>query len=487
MKLSKYLGVSEITFKVNGIFDVTNVPYDERYFIDVFTMKGSNIVEFENSYTEFLEYFSSITDVLQVSKNKGDAHWKEAYEHLLFKEFQGIFFGFSKTIGKGNGIGTVFANQMTKAAHTIVKNGITDPEVFLFAPFLEDDIGFDRISDMVVSILFNNFARYTERMCKDLNITKNLKLVKGRDGQEFLLPWYVNKQKKIKFPIFLCPQRFSRRIPGNFDWEDPFDFYMDNGFYKNKIDELIKKQFNKEQVSKKDIKKTDLKDVLLENKSVFKKIVEEISSTDSVKVTLKKGAEEFARLSVYQSPKKDVNNIPDLVKFICEKFKHQVENKGYWRSFYQNGYHLNEEHIQAYFYFLAESFCEAFKSDIFPEHHTGIGRVDFRVGVTGIKPVLVEVKLSFHGQLFHGYEVQLPKYLKAENAEKGVYLVVKLLEDNEFFIKKTDKERLAVLAKNQEKINRRIEMLASRQFQGSIPCEQFVVDALPKASASKPS
>lgn len=483
MKLSKYLNVSEDDFKSRGIYDVSYVPLDEKFFIDIFQMKGTNIKEFETSYTDFLEYFSSITSLLQTSERKHDAHWKEAEKNLRFREFQGIFLGYSKTVGKGNGIGTVFAKQMANAASIIIKNGVTDPEAFLFTPFLEENIGFDRISDMVVSILFDSFAKYTERICKELKIKKNLKRVIGKDKEEYILPWYVNKGEGIAFPILFCPKYFTRRIPGNFDWENPFDYYMDDGSYKHQINNLIIQEFGK--IPKKDIKKEDFKKVLVENKTVFSKIVENISNSDSVRVSLKKEADFFARLQSHETKKINSGDVVAVADYVCEKFKFKIEDRGYWKSFYQNGYHLNEMHIQSFFYFLADSICESFGTDIFSEHHIGDGRVDFRIGVTGAKPVLVEIKLSSHSHLFHGFEKQLPGYLKAENAEKGIYLVVKVMDDPTYFSAKKDKDKKIILEKNKSKIDNRIEMLASKNHEGKIPCDQVIVDALPRMSKSK--
>lgn len=490
MSLSKYLGVKAIDLKQKGVYDVVNFPLDDRYFVDIFKAKGTNIPEFEHSYSNFLAYFSNISSLLSNSSRVGDSHWNAAKGKLLFKEVQGLSFGFSVSLGKGSGLGHKFARQMTLAAKEIVKKGILDPEAFLFAPFLEDDIGFDRISDMVVSILFNDFAKYTERVCEELGIDKNIREIKGRrvDGEDdkpvFRLPCYINIKKKVAFPILFCPSSFARRMPGNFDWEDPFDFYLQDDEYKKKVNNLICTYLGREKFAKKEIKKRDFKEVLLSNSSVFSKVVDTVSKTDSIDVDLRKNANDYVLTKLLTKNEKSAS-IEDQVRFICNEFKFIVEDQGHWRTFYRDGYHLHEEHIQAYFYFLAYSFCNSFDTDLFPEHHTGTGRVDFYVGSTGVPPVLVEVKLTTHSKFYDGFVRQLPKYLKSTRASKGFYLAVKILNAPDYFSAKTPKEKEKILTPHKKKIDNKIKTLAKKKHEGSIPCEQIIVDGLPQKSASK--
>lgn len=483
MSLNEYLGVSSFELKKKGVYNGLNFPLDDRCFIDVFKAKGTIIPEFENSYTTFLEYFSEVSQLLKLSKSKNDLHWQYASRKLLFREKQGLCFGYSKTLGRGNGVGKTFATQMTNAAFDIVKNGIEHPEAFLFAPFLEDDIGFDRISDMVATVLIDDFLSYTERVTKEFGITKNLRRVKGKTGKSYLIPCYVNIEKRVKFPIIFCPESFVRAIPRGFDWQDPFEFYLDDGKYKDLVNNLICEQFRLPSVPKKEVKKTNLKDALFSNNTVFTGVVDTISTSDSVSVTLRSDATDHAILNPMGDNIKN-GSIKDQVQFICDKFKFMIEDKGYWRSFYRDGYHLHEEHIQTYFYFLAQSYCERFGIDLFPEHHTGRGRVDFRVGITGVKPVLVEVKLSMHSRLFHGFEEQLPAYCKSEDAEHGIYLVVKMLDKRDFFLEKNQKKKREILSDEKKRIDRRIDKLSEKEYFGSIACEQVIVDAIPRESAS---
>ncbi|MCY1298723.1 hypothetical protein D9M69_439120 [compost metagenome] len=50
--------------------------------------------------------------------------------------------------------------------------------------------------------------------------------------------------------------------------------------------------------------------------------------------------------------------------------------------------------------------------------------MDFKVSRGYEGKVLVEVKLTSNSQLVHGFERQLPIYQQAENATRGIYLVI---------------------------------------------------------------
>lgn len=64
----------------------------------------------------------------------------------------------------------------------------------------------------------------------------------------------------------------------------------------------------------------------------------------------------------------DINkkiNVYDLVKIICEQFKYLIEEKGLWKSLYNdNGIALNETHSQNLFFGIADSYCKANDIDL---------------------------------------------------------------------------------------------------------------------------
>lgn len=126
----------------------------------------------------------------------------------------------------------------------------------------------------------------------------------------------------------------------------------------------------------------------------------------------------------------------------------------------------NEAAAQRLFYVVAAAHCEANNLDVTPEADAGPGRVDFKVSSGCTDRLLVEVKLSTHKRLVHGYETQLRLYMQGEKTMKAIYLIVDVggLGDK--------------LAK--------IEQMRDRALkQGREAAEIVVVDATQRKSASK--
>ena len=131
---------------------------------------------------------------------------------------------------------------------------------------------------------------------------------------------------------------------------------------------------------------------------------------------------------------------------------------------------LSEDHIQRAFHIIAELLAEKFEIDVTPEADTGIGTVDFKFS-SGISKVLVEVKLSTHRKIIHGFETQLSEYILSENPEYSYFLVV-LLKSFPNEVMKKDMSRIKRLKAVQKKT-------------GTLEKSILFVDAMPKVSASK--
>lgn len=156
-----------------------------------------------------------------------------------------------------------------------------------------------------------------------------------------------------------------------------------------------------------------------------------------------------------------------FVQKICYLFKSRVENNRMYGLLYnQDGSFKNENAIQELFQAIASCYCEMFGIDINREGDSGIGEMDFKFSYGSNHKVILEIKLANNSQLFHGYEVQLPAYLSAENSSNGIYMVVKT--------EKEDDERCM-----------KLQQYVSEKKGVSQSSELIVVDARKRPSASK--
>ena len=118
-----------------------------------------------------------------------------------------------------------------------------------------------------------------------------------------------------------------------------------------------------------------------------------------------------------------VPELDRIVIAVIDQFKHLLENRDLWRVLHYAPARKTEKTAQHLFFAIAYSYMQSNGIDITPEADTGNGPVDFKFSNGSTPKVLVELKLS-KGRVFHGYEEQLPIYMKGEAADRGHYVVL---------------------------------------------------------------
>lgn len=83
------------------------------------------------------------------------------------------------------------------------------------------------------------------------------------------------------------------------------------------------------------------------------------------------------------------------------------------------------------FYTVAQGYCKQYDVDLNRESDPGIGEMDFKLSVGSASKVVIEMKLSSNRTLYHGFEKQLPAYLRAEETKYGVSLVLQVNKEPE--------------------------------------------------------
>ena len=127
--------------------------------------------------------------------------------------------GYSENSKKGSGIGPKLAKKLTQTAYELIKAGIKDPEVFHLVGLLEEGIGADRISDITVAILLDDFLTYTQNVSLALKI-KTDKFSYNKIDYE--IPFYQDN------PIIFCPKSLLTDLPIVFDLEEIRNDYSYN-------------------------------------------------------------------------------------------------------------------------------------------------------------------------------------------------------------------------------------------------------------------
>lgn len=147
--ISDYFGKD---FDAVGVFDAV-MDSDSHYFINVTRLKDTTTPEFLESYSKINSYFHEIALLLSFAneKNTQDRFYKEALKKFSFSEINGINLGFSES-RYGAAFGEVLKKATISDAFDIIKAGTTRPEIFHLVGLFEENVGPDRLSDMVTSL-----------------------------------------------------------------------------------------------------------------------------------------------------------------------------------------------------------------------------------------------------------------------------------------------------------------------------------------------
>ena len=119
-------------------------------------------------------------------KDNSDTFYKEALRRFKFSEVNGICLGYAK--GKsGAGFGNTLGRQVINTAYDIVKAGILDPEFFELLPLFQENVGADRLSDMIATLILDE-----KRFVKDIFTLKTYFYFKSSRWNTKMLPTVIN-------------------------------------------------------------------------------------------------------------------------------------------------------------------------------------------------------------------------------------------------------------------------------------------------------
>jgi hypothetical protein len=426
--ISTIIGVSPEILEGKGVFN-TYVDLDSHLHIDPSLLKNTKIKEFKGAHDDFEEHFRNVLKLVKGSKKENDALWNRAWQMLQFEEEGNTAIGYSRKGTRGSAIGKKLALKILRTTREIVDAGIDDPVIFELVGIIEENIGADRISDMTISIIFERFLVYTERVCAELEVKTIDRTIRGH---KYSLPVDPRNGEYIVF----LPKKLLNGLPIAMDWSEIDRVCQYNDELRKKLNKLIGSTWKR---AVKDVPKSRLKEILIENPEAFKDIIDQYKKKDKSSYDFKSdplGEIIWGELSK-DAPKKyplnlrDYNpitsdNILEVVQRICNHFKTLIEDNGWFEHLYDSKIKQKKERApQKLFYGVAEAYCEANNLSLDRETDAGIGSLDFKISQGFDAKVTVEVKYSTNTSLVKGYVNQLPAYNRAEKATYSIYLVIK--------------------------------------------------------------
>lgn len=421
IQITKHFGLDETKFEALGAFN-SFLDDDSDFYLDPALLFETDVPEFQDAKDLVIQRFKDIFDLLRATnKPRGtEVTWYTAVKKFQFKELSGVNLGYSDGHTRGRGIGPTLSSDTLLTIHELVKKGVDNPRLFELVPIFQDNIGCDRISDMLCAILKNNLANYTKRIFAEC----------GKPLKEGRLP---NNPFRTGTPVYILPKSLLSDLPLAESWWDISTVCARNEEARAAMSKVMGDAWIKA-----DVRKHHVREFFLENPELLKSLIQEyekqipkVYDFENDPIGEFKWVEPFqslinqSPLSLTLSKDPEIEEVHKCVVKLCEHFKELIEKKGSWELLYKDDRRTprKERVAQKAFRMVADSYCKANNLDISPESNAGAGPVDFKFS-RGLKKVCIEVKLSSNPKLIHSYEKQLPAYEGAEDSMNGIVLVI---------------------------------------------------------------
>ena len=453
---SSFFNIDLIKVQELGVFDAI-IDGDNHFFINIKRLQATTVPEFKNAYSCINKYFQEIGMLLKMS-NKNDKLYRQARKNFQFHEVNGINLGFAEGIC-GAGFGKKLQDKIIEDAYEIIKSGSEQPEIFHLVGLFEENVGPDRLSDMIACLVEKNIEAYTRRINMQLGINpENFPSYKFDDGIA-LNPY----KKDIK--LLLLPLDILHELPIAYYWDDIDRVCQENAAIRNEINLLIGERWKKMTST---MRKRSLREYIFKNPEALSRIIDNYRATNVNKVNLFHNIDYvigFILDQLKNDLKEEQGDSFKASMLILERYKHWVEYNAGADIISQFDSKKAEKSIQKTIHAVACMFCKLNNWHTGPEEDSGRGPADFVIS-RGNDKTVIEVKLTSNPSCVHGLETQIEEYAKSQGTDKKIFVVL----DNGIASSRV----IEVQEKAMEMKNK-----------GLSPATVIKIDAKPKASASK--
>ena len=402
---------------------------DTKLFIDPVLLESSSTPEVaQGAAPHFRGYFEDVITLLRATRQRGDVAWREAESRLRFPENAATCLGYGAGSIRGRGFGAQLRGRLIATAKEIVDLGVTDPDLFILLPLLEEGVGPDLISDLTTRVIAPDLARLTHRIATDLHVPTEAFVI---EGSEFQLP--VNPRQTRRTPVLLVPTDILRSLPLASDWSEVADAAAEIDIIRSRVNKLFGNIWSAR--ARKDKKR--LREAAIASKRAFGALLRLIHEGKITPYNIRSDPEGIlvwrdvhaavARDHPFTVPATGPpgpSKAIGVVQAIVAQFQRLVERKGLWKVLWHGLRPHKEKVSQMVFFAVADAYCKANNLDVTPEADTATGPIDFKFAASYRTRVLVEVKLSNSQRLLAGYRKQLSTYVAAEEPVSATYLVV---------------------------------------------------------------
>lgn len=405
---------------------------DTSLFIDPFLLFEHQTGEFAGSHDELIAYFNySFSLVADAMSRKTSIRAPNIINSLKLPEVEEICLGYGEFGTSGRGSGDKGAGAIAGGMEKAIRAGMSRLEHFESVGLFEPGFGADKISDACAYILSHRFAKFTDRICKELGVAtrpvtyrkSRFDTSKNRWAQgKFNLPMNPYNKK----PILLVPKVFLRELP-TINAEDFYNYCVgnENDTLRQLFGQAVLDNVKKEDIIRRAAQSSTIRDRYLKRKEKLGSEPYDTQKDKSNKHKWHRAASALGKSTAVQIDGSTPESFARGIKSLINEFKSYIEDNAGWTLLRNdNGTGRKEAASQKFFQSTAMVYCRYHNIDLSSEVNAGRGPVDFKFSQGWNRRVLIEVKLARSAKLVHGIDTQLPIYLKSERVEYGVYVVV---------------------------------------------------------------
>lgn len=465
---STHFKLAPDTLAKEGLIDPF-LTVDTPLFVDPILLdkSGKKIIR-EDAYAGLRKHFENVVRLLLISKAEGDAAWKAAQVQLSLREPPANGLGYGTSDRPGTSRPNDLRDTILRTLKEVIALGVNDPEMISLMGFFEEQVGPDTISDLTSRVIEPQLAIMTNAFC----VAQGVPVKKSTSTPDIALPHYSASNGKER-AIVLVPIDVVRELPIANDWSEIEAAINANAAMRARVNAFLAGIVRPTVTDRKDA----IRRAAFQSKQLFDAFLAAMKAHATnydpnsdvlgyylLRDILNSKPDDFKVGGNYEVAR-GIDEIKRAVKDSIDMFRHHVEKGNLWEELWINGKPKRERAAQLFYYAISDCFCRANNVDISPEANMGGGPIDFKYSKGYNARVLVEMKRS-GGTVVHGYERQLEIYKDASRTNHGFFVVMDYgdMGDKLDKIQKIRNQRIA---------------------RGESASEIIVIDATPKASASK--
>lgn len=347
-----------------------------------------------------------------------------------------------------------------KDAFEIIKSGSEQPEIFHLTSLFEENVGPDRLSDMIATLIYDDIVRYTKRIYNEVGINKL-----NYQGYSFKSGLLINPYKDCE--LLLLPIDILHELPIARSWDDIDRVVNENETIRREMSEIVGKEWRKLATSQ---KKRYIKDFIFMKPYLVSKVIDDYKATSVEAYNIYQNIDYMIDRLINQIIKAKgelalmKKNSYEAALEIIREYKEWVENKKGFDVLRNVNSRNEEKVVQKTLHGSASYYCKINDLDISPEPNSGRGPVDFKIS-RGEDKTVIEIKLTSNNDCLHGFEVQIEEYAKSEGTDNKIFIIV----DN---------------GRSSSRIKQVKDSYEKRLKADENPATVIVIDAKPKGSAS---